>query len=71
MPNSIYNIHNPNPYLTCLRIGFNYLKEHKFKYDFQDSIDSICSYSSGIEIKNHFFSIAQILLLKNKPSLTK
>ena len=55
MPSSIYNIHNPNPYLTCLRIGFNYLKEHKFKYDFQDSIDSICSYSSGIEITNHFF----------------
>ena len=41
MPNSIYNIHNPLgvKYLTRLRIGFSHLKEHKFKHNFQDSID--------------------------------
>ena len=57
MPNSIYNIHNPHgvKYLKRLRIGFSHLKEHKFKYNFQDSIDPMCSCSSGIETTIHFF----------------
>ena len=57
MPNSIYNIHNPLgvKYLTRLRIGFSHLKEHKFKHNFQDSIDPMCSCSSGIETTIHFF----------------
>ena len=73
MPNSIYNIHNPPgvKYLTRLRLGFMHLKEHKFKHNFQDSIDPMCSCSSGIEEAIHFFSIAQILIFKDKPSLTK
>ena len=56
MPNSIYNIHNPLgvKYLTRLRIGFTHLKEHKFKNNFEDSIDPMCSCSSGIETI-HFF----------------
>ena len=57
MPNSIYNIHNPLgvKYLTRLRIGFSHLKEHKFKHNFQHSIDPMCSCSSGIETMIHFF----------------
>ena len=57
VPNSIYNIHNPLgvKYLTRLRIGFSHLKEHKFKHNFQDSIDPTCSCSSGIETTIHFF----------------
>ena len=41
VPNSIYNIHNPlgGKYLTRLRIRFSHLKEHKFKHNFQGSID--------------------------------
>ena len=72
MSNCIYNIHNPLgvKYLTRLRIGFSHLKEHKFKHNLQDSIDPMSSCSSGIETI-HFFSIAQILILKDKPSLTK
>ena len=55
--NSIYNIHNPLgvKYLTRLRIGFSHLKEHKFRHDFQNSIDPMCSCSSGIETTVHFF----------------
>ena len=51
MPNYIYNIHNPLAvkYLTRLTIGFNHLKEHKFKHNFPDSIDHMCSCSSGTE----------------------
>ena len=50
MLSSIYNIHNSLgvKYLTRLRIGFSHLKEHKFKHKFQDSIDPMCSCSSGI-----------------------
>ena len=73
MLNSIHNIHNPLgiKYLIRLRIGFNHLKEHKFKHNFQGSIDPLCSCSSGIETTIHFLSIAQIVILKGKPSLRK
>ena len=68
MPNSINSIHNALgvKYLTKLRIGFSHLKEQKSKHNFQDSIDPMCSCSSGIEITTHFFSIVQILILKDK-----
>ena len=57
MANSIYNSHNPlgGTYLTRLRIGFSHLKEHKFRHNFQDSIDPKCSCSCGIETMIHFF----------------
>ena len=57
MPNSIYNIHISLgvKYLTRLRIGFSHLKEHKLKHNFHDSIDPMCSCSSGIETTIHFF----------------
>ena len=57
MPNSSYNINNPLEvkYLTRLRIGFSHLKKHKFKHNFQESIDSMCNCSSGIETTIHFF----------------
>ena len=57
MHNSIYNIHNSIgvKYLTRLRIGFSHLKEHKFKHNFQDSVDPINSRGSGTETKINFF----------------
>ena len=57
LPNSIFNIHNPLgiKYLARLRIGFSHLKEHKFRHNFQDSIDPMCSCSSGVETTTHFF----------------
>ena len=57
MSNSTYNIHNRLgvKYLTRLRIGFSHVKEHKFKHNFQDSIDPMCSCSSGIETMIHSF----------------
>ena len=41
--------------LTRLRIGFSHLKEHKFKHNFQDSIDPLCSCGNDIESTVHFF----------------
>ena len=57
MSNSILNIDNSLgvKYLTRLRIGFTHLKVHKFKYNFQDSIDPMRSCSSGIETTINFF----------------
>ena len=54
--NNIFNIHNPMgiKYLTRLRLGFNYLKEHKFKHNFQDSVDPLSSYVIEIELTKHF-----------------
>ena len=56
LPKSIYNIHNPLgiKYLTRLRIGFSHLKEHKFRHNFQDSIEPMCNCNSGIETTAHF-----------------
>ena len=71
MPNIIYNIHNRLgvQYLARLKIGFSHLKEHRFKQNFQDSIDPMCSCSSGIETKIRFFSVVQILILKDKSKM--
>ena len=58
-PNSsnAFNINNPLglKLLTRLRIGFSHLKEHKFKHNFQDSVDPLCSCGNDIESTVHFF----------------
>ena len=56
-PNSIFNIYNlvGIKYLTRLKLGFSHLKEHKFKHNFQDSVDPLCSCGNGIESTKHFF----------------
>ena len=41
--------------LRRLRIGFSHLKEHKFKHNFQDSVDPLCSCGNDIESTVHFF----------------
>ena len=54
---SAFNINNPLglKLLTCLRNGFSHLKEHKFKHNFQDSVDPLCSCGNDIESTVHFF----------------
>ena len=58
-PNSsnAFNINNPLglKLLTRLRIGFSHLKEHKFKHNFRDSVDPLCSSGNDIESTVHFF----------------
>ena len=55
--NSIYNIHDPVgiKYLTRLRLGLSHLNEHKFRQNFQDCLNPLCSYSFEVEITNHYF----------------
>ena len=54
--NSVFNCHNPRGVrlLTRLRLGLSPLPEHKFKYDFQDSLNPICSCGNDIETLAYF-----------------
>ena len=55
--NNVRNINNSLElkFLTRLRIGFSHIKEHKFKHNFQDSVDPLCSCGNDIESTVHFF----------------
>ena len=57
MQNSIYDIHDPVviKYLTILRLGLNHLNEHRFRHNFQDCLNPLCSCSYEVEITNHYF----------------
>ena len=55
-PNSVFNINNSLEIklLALFRIAFSHLKEHKFKHNFQDSVDPLCSCENDIELTVHF-----------------
>ena len=57
MQNSVYNIHDPVgiKYLTRLRLCLSHLNEHKFRHNFQDCLDPLCSCSLEVETTNHYF----------------
>ena len=40
--------------LTRLRLGLSHLRERKFKYGFQDTLNPICSCGNDIETSTHF-----------------
>ena len=56
-PNSTFNVHNPHgiKLLTRLRVGLSHLREHKFRRNFQDSLDPFCNWGRHIETTIHFF----------------
>ena len=56
-PNSVFNCHNCKgiKYLTRLRLGLSYLREHKFKHSFQDTLNPCCSFGLNVETNTHFF----------------
>ena len=53
----IYNIQNPIglKFLTRLRLGLSHLNEQKFKHNFQDCVNPLCSCSLEIESLFRFF----------------
>ena len=55
--NSVYNCHNPKEIklITRLSLGLSHLREHKFKYNFQESLNPLCNCGHGIESTTHFF----------------
>ena len=52
-----HNIHNPIglKFLTSLRLGLSHLNKHKFKHNFQDCVNPLCSCSLETESLSHFF----------------
>ena len=45
--------------LTRLRVGFSHLREHKFKHNFQDTLNPLCSCFLEAEDTYHFFMYCQ------------
>ena len=41
--------------LRRLRLGFTYLREHKFKHNFEDTLNLLCSCSIEAESTSHYF----------------
>ena len=54
--NNIYGIHDPlGIKLLCrLRLGFSHLREHKFRHNFQDTLNPMCSCTLETETTAHF-----------------
>ena len=54
--NSVFRCHIPKgiKLLTRLRLGLSYLREHKFKHSFLDSLNPICSCGENIETSTYF-----------------
>ena len=38
-----------------MRLGFSHLKDHKFRHNFQDCLNPLCSCTLEFEITNHYF----------------
>ena len=55
--NNVRNLNNPLELklLTRLKIGFSHIKEHKFKHNFQDSVDPLRSCGNDLESTVNFF----------------
>ena len=41
--------------ITRLRLGFSHLREHKFKHNFRDTLNPLCSCSIEVESTSHYF----------------
>ena len=70
---SVYNVHDPIglKYLTRLRLNLSHLREHKFRHNFLDTVNPLCSCSLEMESVSHFllccpfFTNLRITLLDN------
>ena len=54
--NNIFNIFDPQglKLLTRLRLGFSHLNEHKFRHNFKECVNPVCSCSLEIEDTSHY-----------------
>ena len=52
----MYNISDPIglKFLTRLRLGFSHLNEHRFRHNFQECINPLCSCSLETENTSHY-----------------
>ena len=68
--NSIFKIHDPLgiKLLTRLRLGLSHLNEHRFRHNFQDCLNPLCSCSLEVESNIHFFLHCQHFI-QSRPTL--
>ena len=70
--NKIFNIHDQVgiKLLTRLRLGLSHLREHKFRHNFEDTLNPLCSCSIEVEmhffLRSHFFNEIQDILMNDK-----
>ncbi len=52
----VYRVNNPSglAILTQLRVGLSNLNFYKFKHNFRDSLDLLCSTNDGVEDTEHY-----------------
>ena len=55
--NNIFRVHNAKgiKLSTRLRVGFSHFKEHKFRDNFEDAINPLCSFGNFVKSTGHFF----------------
>ena len=65
IPNSVFGVADIYgiKLLTRLRVGLSHLREHKFRHNFQDTINPLCSCSLEIESTFHFFLRCQNFII--------
>ena len=63
-PNKVSNSHNPQglKLLARLRLGLSHLRYHKFKHNFLETINPLCSCGSDVETTLHFLFFSSSLL---------
>ena len=79
VPSNVYNIFDPTglKLLTRLRSGFSHLYEHRFRHNFQDCMNPLCSCSLGIEntlyylLHCHNFSQNRIAIMNSVKSVSE
>ena len=66
VPNSYFNIDNPVrlKLLTRLQVGISHLNEHKFKHNFSNCINLLCSCGLEVELINYSLFSALPLFFK-------
>ena len=75
--NSLFNVHNPIDvkYFNKLRLNFSHLNEHKFHYNFRDTVNPLCCCNTETEttsrylLRCHLFSEQSTKLLENLKNL--
>ena len=72
-PNSIFTCHNlqGKTLLTRLRLSLSHPRNHRFKQNFQDSLNPICNSGADVETTSHYllhcplFSDDRLVLINN------
>ena len=71
--NNIFGCHNLKgiKYLTRLRLGLSHLHEHKFKNNFQDTLNPLCTCGCDVENTCHFLLHCPNFLTERNTLLNK